>query len=494
MNQFKIGKYNISWKRMAVLAAVLFVVSVIPLIMLGRYNVMCVDDYDYGRQVYQTYQATGSFLASVRTAWRQNLEFYQNWQGTYVSCFLMALCPMNFRYDLAFLVPVLMITAFAGSSFLLGRHIFTKWFGLDRATAVIIVCMILFLFYQTMEAPFEGIYWYNGATHYVLLQSVFFLMLLSESVALHSVKKPVTVMGTVAAAVLAILVGGGNLVTALQAEIIMLFVLLYVCIRDRRRWFAAILPFITGSAGFLVNVLAPGNTMRAGADTDTGYSAVVSIILSFYNGIVFMVKWTSAAVIFVWLLLLPVMWWAVKKSNRRFEHPIIVSLLCYCVLSAMFTPTLYAVGMVGLSRVDNIIQMVYYLFLFMVTVYWLGYFCHRESKAAVLDPFFSMTGSGIVLVGLLLLFVLIVFTPDKNTFHSVSAVRSLANGEAKVFYEESMERYAMYTDESITDVVVRPYSQRPALFAVEDLSEDPGNWLNLAVTQYFRKGSVRLGR
>ena len=33
----------------------------------------------------------------------------------------------------------------------------------------------------------------------------------------------------------------------------------------------------------------------------------------------------------------------------------------FCVLAAMFTPTLFALGMVGLARVDNIIQMVYYL-------------------------------------------------------------------------------------------------------------------------------------
>ena len=36
-------------KRLAVYAGILFAVSLIPLLWLGRYNVMCVDDYDYGR-------------------------------------------------------------------------------------------------------------------------------------------------------------------------------------------------------------------------------------------------------------------------------------------------------------------------------------------------------------------------------------------------------------------------------------------------------------
>lgn len=77
---------------------------------------------------------------------------------------------------------------------------------------------------------------------------------------------------------------------------------------------------------------------------------------------------------------------------------------------------------------------------------------------------------------------------------SVSALRSLLNGEGQVFYEEAMERHALYTDEEITDVVISPYSERPHLFSFEDLKEDPGNWLNLAVTRYYHKESVRLAQ
>ena len=78
------------------LAAVLFVISIVPLLLLGKYNVMCIDDYDYGRQVHDTWIATGSLWQSVQTAITQTAEFFKEWQGTYVSCFLMALCPMNF--------------------------------------------------------------------------------------------------------------------------------------------------------------------------------------------------------------------------------------------------------------------------------------------------------------------------------------------------------------------------------------------------------------
>ena len=44
----------------------------------------------------------------------------------------------------------------------------------------------------------------------------------------------------------------------------------------------------------------------------------------------------------------------------------------------------------------------------------------------------------------------------------------------------------------MVDVEIRPYSARPALFDFNDLTEDAGNWLNLAVMQYYHKAYVKL--
>ena len=97
------------------------------------------------------------------------------------------------------------------------------------------------------------------------------------------------------------------------------------------------------------------------------------------------------------------------------------------------------------------------------------------------------------LVCLLLLLAVWVLTADKNTYTGISALRSVAKGEAQTFYQEAMERYALYTDESVAEVVVAPYSARPALFDFTDLSVDEGNWMNLAVARYYHKDSVRKG-
>ena len=485
---------RMSMKKMAVYAGILLAVSLLPLLVLGRYNVMCADDYDYGRAVHDTWLATGSVWQSVRTAWQQNMTFYRDWQGTYVSCFLMALSPMNFRYESAWVVPVVMIGMFASSTFLLGKHILCRWLGAQRAGGCFVMCLLLFMFYQVLEAPYEGIYWYNGATHYVLMQSIWFFTLAAISASFWAQKRAGEVVFVVIAACLSVIVGGGNLVTGLQAGILLAFMLVYAVVVNRRKIAAVAVPFVTGTAGFLLNILAPGNTRRSSLDMDEGYSAVLSVLMSFYNAVVYMIRWTPVFVILVWLLMLPVLWKLMKESRQRFGHPVLVTLGAFCVLAAMFTPTLFALGMVGLSRVDNIIQMVYYLCLFLVTAYWMGYFSHREGHGAgeALGLFLEKAGGRMTAAFMVLVLVVWVFTGDKNTYASISAARSVYNGEAKTFHAEAMERHEVYVDERIVDVELKPYSARPALFDFQDLSEDAGNWLNLAVMQYYHKAYVKI--
>lgn len=486
----------LSGRRAVVLAVGFLFLSLLPLLLLGKYNVMCIDDYDYGRRVHDVYLATGSLGASVQEAWQQNMDFYQDWQGTYVSCFLMAMCPMNFHYEIAWVVPILMIGMLASSSFVLGRHVLVRWLGCEGRGASLCMLLLLFMFYQVIEAPFEGIFWYNGAVHYILMQSVWFFLLALLSESIWTEKRGRAALCCAVSAVLAVIVGGGNLVTGLQAEILMAALAGYAVWKKRDKIAYVMIPFLTGTAGFLCNILAPGNAKRAALDVDEGYGAVKAVILSFYHMAVFVIRWTPLFVILVWLALLPLLWKLTKASKRDFSHPFLVTAGACCVLSAMFTPTLFAVGMAGLSRVDNIIQMTYYVAALLVTAYWLGYFSHRKNAAQhnaaqAFGVFLEQAGARMSAVCLILLLAVWVLTADKNTYAGISALRSLVKGEGQTFYEEAMERHALYTDAELADVEVDPYSVKPALFAFEDLSEDEGNWLNLAVANYYHKNSVR---
>lgn len=480
------------YKKIPAFTGILFVLSLVPIIILGKYSVMCIDDYNYGLRVHDRWIETGSFIQASQTAWQQSMDVYQNWEGTYISNFLWGMCPMNFNYGIAWVVPILMIGLFSVSTFVLGRHIMSKWLGVvDKSYSTFVMFVLLFMYYQVIEAPFEGIYWYNGASHYILMQSLWFLNLTLISAGLWTDSKIREVVYCALAAVLAVIIGGGNLLTCLQAEIVMMFLVIYSVITNRKKIAVTVIPFVMGSVGFMFNALAPGNSLRAEPLSAEGYSAVKAILFSFYHAICFMVRWTPAIVIVIWMALLPVLWKLVKQSEKSFKYPIWVTIGAYCVFSAMFTPTLYVSGMTGFSRMDDIIQMVYYLCLIMVTTYWMGYLSHNKTKE-VSFTFLENYGIRITTACFLLAFIIFAFTEDKNTYTSISALRSLINGDAQTFYEDAMERYNLYTDDTIKDVEVKPYSVKPALFDFEDLSENPDNWLNLAVSAYFHKDKVRV--
>lgn len=482
------GLNRLSMKTMVLYAAALLIISLIPLLMLGKYNVMCVDDYDFGIQVHDTWVATGSFRQAVETAASQAISRYKSWQGTYASCFLMGLAPMNFRYETAFIVPVIMISVFVLSVFFFGRHILTKWVGGDKLQASFIMLMILFMFYQVIEAPFEGIYWYNGSVHYVLMESLSFIMLTLVSESIWAEKAGNAGICCIFAAILSFIVGGGNQVTGLQAEILLLSLFVYTCIVKREKMFFVLIPFLTYTAAFMCNVMTPGNMVRAKANS--GYSPIPAILLSFYYTVMFVIDWTPLFVILIWLALMPVMWRIVKKSKMSFDHPVWITMAAFCILSAMFTPTLFGLGQAGLPRIDDIIQMFYYLSLLIVTTYWLGW-VHRHGKG-YFGSFLESTGNMMTVFFVCLTLFIWAFTANKNTYTSISALRSLVNGEAKTYYAEAMQRYELYTDETVADVVIEPFSARPAVLYVEDLSENEEYWLNQAVKLYFHKNSVKM--
>ncbi|MCH5254590.1 MAG: hypothetical protein J1F41_06670 [Lachnospiraceae bacterium] len=494
---------RISVKRMTIYAAILFVISVTPLLLLGRYNVMCIDDYDYGRRIHDVWISTGSPWLAVKAAVGQMTELYMHQQGTYVSCILMGLCPMNFRYETAFLVPVLMVGMFSMATFILGRHVLVRWLGSDKHQASLVMFLLLFMYYQVMEAPFEGVYWYNGAVHYILMESVLFLVVTLVSENALTRRKKAAAFWCFLACVGGVFVGGGNLVTGLQAEIVLFFLLLYTYVMHREKILYVLFPFLTFTSGFLCNVLAPGNTVKtktleAGLDMKLGYSFIPAVCLSFYYAAVFIIEWTNVLVILVWLALLPIFRRIGKQSDRNFEHPVWISVGAFCLVSAMFTPTLFALGEAGLARVDNIIQMVYYLSLFFVTIYWFGWICSDSDKSELKQPagkqfgiFLESTGNIMTVMCMLLVLVIWILTANKNTYTGISALRSLIKGDAGIYYTEAMERHELYVDKTLSDVIVEPFSAKPALFDFEDLSEEEGNWLNQAVAAYYHKSSVK---
>ena len=87
------------WKPYIFLTILLL--SLIPLIWLGRYNYPTGDDYYYGAETHLVWQQTGSIIQTLDAACAGVADSYQIWQGTYSALFLMYLAFIVRRYFLS---------------------------------------------------------------------------------------------------------------------------------------------------------------------------------------------------------------------------------------------------------------------------------------------------------------------------------------------------------------------------------------------------------
>ena len=82
------------WLRRLIL---FIVVLLLPAIILAFYARPSADDYVYAARTHAVVQQYGAdWLRLLAAAWDTTVYFFQNWQGLYVSGFVLALQPAIF--------------------------------------------------------------------------------------------------------------------------------------------------------------------------------------------------------------------------------------------------------------------------------------------------------------------------------------------------------------------------------------------------------------
>ena len=115
---------------------------------------------------------------------------------------------------------------------------------------------------------------------------------------------------------------------------------------------------------------------------DRGYSPLESIGRSFLEGVKHLPEFTGSIVLMVMVMLLPLIWQALKETEYRFRYPGVVLLWSFCLYATGYTPSLYSLGHAGLSRTLNAVKITYLLLLFLNEIYWCGWLQQRLQKKA----------------------------------------------------------------------------------------------------------------
>lgn len=464
------------------------VLSLIPLLLVGRYAVPSADDFAYGYPAHLCWEDTHSFFKTLCATVDNVILSYHTWQGTFSSIFLMTLQPSVWSEQLYFLTPIIMLTSLIFSHFYLLYILLVKKLQVSKSLWVTLSSILCLLLIETVVSPVDSFYWFNGSVHYTFMHSI---MLILVACVLHYpyiTGKISKIILFLIATLSCVLCGGANYATALCGIVLLVSILVVSMIAREHSWHFQIPFIIIYSIAFLINVTADGNTVRQAYFVDVKRGALEAIVYSFLYCGYYGIQWLSIPVILICLLALPIIIKLVKKTTYTFPLPLLFLLFSIAINSCMYTPGNYSLGFPGPERLQNIGKYAFLLLMFLNEIYWTGYLVHRKNIT-----FSFLQGKKLCcLVICLLLFLGLNFKiSEGNKYSSYTACLELYSGEAAQYKTEYDTRLVhLMSDDK--DVILDEFSVKPYLLYFDDISSNPNAWQNMAVANWYRKDSVVL--
>ena len=467
---------------------VALILSLIPMAVLAFFDAPSADDYSYSAATYHAIQNGEGLSGALSAAANTVAKYYQNWQGTFSAIFLFSLMPGIWGLRCYCITPFVVLAPVIAGMFLLYRESFEFFSLKEKQIGRGLAAITLLFFFQFLPEPAQGIYWYNGAIHYMF----FFGLLLIELALLISFFQKQRKMRALAAALLALCIGGGNYVIALTATELC-FLLLLVAIWKKRETVKYIAPaFACVLLSLIISAFAPGNSVRQAKFQDHP-GAIAAILQSFVScASTLKEDWISLPWLGMVVLALPTLCYAVKQMQRSFSFPIpgAVSLFSFCLLSSMFTPPIYAMGNTGEGRVTNVIYGAFLILTVGNLFYWLGWLKRRKQLFSI-----KLRCLGIAqILGIIAALTLIVITVkfQGETITSVSALGELRSGEAQRYYEtaEIREELLIKSGDQQETLILPSIDDYPTLLFYMDITEDPNEWTNAGLEEFYGKTKI----
>ena len=472
------------WLLLALLA-----LSLIPILMLGRYDWPSADDYSYA---LRTHEAIVQGQCPLAASLKHIAEYYKGWQGTFSAILLMTFTPLTVSPFLYWLTPVVMLASLCLGTFKLSDTLARRALGGTWRQTVFLAVPILLLSIQFVASPKDTFYWWNGAVYYTFTYGIS-LLLMERMVALKlAVTRRQVLWAVIPGTLAALMVGGSNYVSALLSTLLCGLFLLWFLWKDRTKVLPALLPTAVLCAGFLISVVAPGNGVRQ-ASVAPPISPVDAVMESILKAWEDCLDWPNWPILLVFLLMIPLLWSLTERIAFRFPLPLVFSAFSFLLFAAQNAPHFYALGVSGPERLRSI---VFYSFFWLVAVnlwYWLGWV-----RRAVLPRL----AEGEALAGRLWLavpVVLVLLAATTVGFHywdestSGRAAAALADGSAEYYWRQQVDRLAVFQDPSISDVRLEPLdvpcNLRPLIYN-GDAPPDPQNWVNRALANFYHKHTV----
>lgn len=556
---------NCDLRRLSYLLIVIYALSLIPVLVIGKYDYPSADDFSMGLGTRLVYEATGSLLAVAGKILSETARYYRTWIGYFTSCLFTTVSPATFGEAWYALTPAVILLALHIGVAVFFYALMEKALGMNRYVRRCMTVLALFLMVQRMpegSLRVEAFYWYSGAGNYTLTFSAGLLYLAFYVLSVCGVRSKNRSLFLVLACIMGFLAGGGNYLSALSFAVVSVLFAIYLVKMKTRQGensrmgmpgksglsdrsgggcrIGRLLPAVFYLCGFAVSCLSPGNRIRGGEAE--GYGALKSILLSLYYTLSYPLnQWMNWAVLLI-LALAGVIFWmgfaeiefsganagargaaasekpeekvrgaAVSETGSgsqavqlRFAAPFPAAVLAYGIVSCVVTPALYAQGNMDAGRIQSTFWLHAVLVLLLLEWYLVGGLYRRFSKgqnASAVSCLQNVSaasclrnGAGGFVRAILLFFIvfsLLAVKGNPDFYTGTSAVSELLDGSAAQYGRENEARLRILKNPGEQDVVLPRYTVQPNLLYFEDVSEDPGDWINQKMSEYYGKNSIR---
>ena len=536
---------NCDLRRLSYLLIVIYALSLIPVLVIGKYDYPSADDFSMGLGTRLVYEATGSLLAVAGKILSETVRYYRTWIGYFTSCLFTTVSPATFGEAWYALTPAVILLALHVGVAVFFYALMEKALGMNRYVRRCMTVLTLFLMVQRMpegSLRVEAFYWYSGAGNYTLTFSAGLLYLAFYVLSVCGVRSKKRSLFLVLACIMGFLAGGGNYLSALSFAVVSVLFAVYLVNMKTRQGensrmgrlcvIGRLLPAAFYLCGFAVSCLSPGNRIRGGEAE--GYGALKSILLSLYYTLSYPLnQWMNWAVLLI-LALVGVIFWmgfaeiefsganakaggaaASEKAGEtvggaaapekagsgaqavqlRFTAPIPATVLAYGIVSCVVTPALYAQGNMDAGRIQSTFWLHAVLVLLLLEWYLVGGLYRRFSKEQNASAVSCLrNGAGGFVRAILLFFIvfsLLAVKGNPDFYTGTSAVSELLDGSAAQYGRENEARLRILKNPREQDAVLPRYTVQPNLLYFEDVSEDPGDWINQKMSEYYGKNSIR---
>ena len=490
--------------RCAKVLGVIVGLSMLPLYLIAWYAFPSADDFVHLGVTAKTWAQTNSITEVIAAAWENTLNRFLEWQGNF-SYILIDLQPASFGEQYYGLTAVITLTILIVGVLFFTRVLLHNYMKASNCTCWIISLLMLFLAVQYMYEPVEGLYWHPGAFGYTFFYAIGLLMNGLQLKMIRSTTMRRQILCFIPAVILAPIVGGSNYSTALVSAMLIFILICYTVMKKQRQnTVFLMIVFFMLIAALMVSIMAPGNALRQ--QTVGEASVIKGFITSVVYAVYSMANATTVPVLLVWLFIAPLIYRLAKSSKQDFSHPLWAIVLLFGLYAALGMPCFYALGFAIPERNINLIYFSYYPVVLCAMYYLMGWFSHKfagkESPLPIVTLYEKRFGT--VFTVFCLMFALscggqmVVGKGEDGGLAidrmpaGLSAAYSMLTGEAQEYHAQMLERAKICRSAPGEDVVLPPLTAEPWVLTYLDITEDPTDWKNIAMAEYYGNASVRL--